>query len=152
MSRKNKISAEDEVLSADQQSDQQIRERFLARAGELLDAHWPEILEMIEEDEGNRATVKFSASIDKSESNSKLKTSITFSTSHKDERIDEIGDPNQLTLNVEGFDGGPQPGSEEPPTSGDGAAAPSEAPAEPKRKRGRPKKVVVTPEPEPEAA
>lgn len=122
---------------------------------DLLEKNIEDALEILTEDEGaKKIRLGMSAEIDLSESSPQVKTRLSFSQVHTDERIRKMmdaGDPNQLGLNLSTnghANGAELPGARfereiaenadkadpEAESEGDGDGAPA------KKKAGRPKK------------
>ena len=76
----------------------EMREKFLERAGELWEKHEDEFREILEESEGHKMNVSFSAGLDFSESVATLETRLSFSQVMKDGTADTFDDPNQPHL------------------------------------------------------
>ncbi len=91
---------------------EEVKSKFLERAGELWDLHGEEIFEVLNESESRKVVTTFKLALDCSESSATVKTTVSFSQVHTDERTDEIEnqgweptpepvDPNQENLPIE---------------------------------------------------
>ena len=80
---------------------EEMRDKFLERAGELWSKHEKEFSEVIEESESKKINLAFSAKLDFSESSAVLETKISFSQVMSDGAADTFDDPNQPPLSIE---------------------------------------------------
>ena len=69
---------------------QEIKSTFLERAGELWDLHGEEIFKVMQESESKKVVTTYKLALDCSESSATVKTTVSFSQVHTDERTDEI--------------------------------------------------------------
>ena len=127
--------------------DTEIIETILRHSTELLNENWQSIAEMLEDTPDGKISVGLAVAIDRSESSPKVKTVISYSRKWKDEREDELDDPNQPRLNLEGAsnvsltivgENGAQDGETAPPTDvehGDPTATHEPEPEAPKKGR-----------------
>jgi hypothetical protein len=133
--------------------DQKIKHSIIESTGNLLEEHWRQIKEFIDESQTGKGSVALGVTIDYSEANPKVVVKLSYSKKVSDERIDMNDDPNQGSLN---FGEGADPARlEDGPAANDDAPAPADNVVaigpEPtyKKKRGR-KKAAANVEPEAE--
>ncbi len=81
--------------------EKQITGTIVRHADELLNENWASIAEMLKEVPDGKINVGLSVAIDWSEAAPKVKTIISYSRKWKDEREDELDDPNQVRLKLE---------------------------------------------------
>jgi hypothetical protein len=74
---------------------------ILKHSDELLNENWLSISEMLKEVPDGKINVGLAVAIDWSEASPKVKTVISYSRKWKDEREDELDDPNQPRLNLQ---------------------------------------------------
>lgn len=91
----------------------EINEAIQANIGELWSEHAVEILNVIEESENGKLAVGFSTSLDFSESEPKVTTTIRFATTVTDKRVKALENPDQLRLFT------PKGGASEEPAEND---------------------------------
>ena len=137
----------------------QIIGTVIRHSDELLHENWNSIAEMLKEVPDGKINIGLAVALDWSEASPKVKTVISYSRKWKDEREDELEDPNQERLAFGGvavtardtemnFGQEPPeatPGDATPPQSdiepGPDTNLPPEANGEPRPKRGRKSKV-----------
>lgn len=104
------------------QIEQDITSTIDRHVKELLDVNWASIAEMLKDTPDGKIGIGFKAAIDWSEAKPKVKTTITYARQWKDEREDELEDPNQSRMDFAEGNGQFPPGEE-----GVTAAGPAEA-------------------------
>lgn len=82
--------------------EKEIIQTAIKHAEELLNENWPSISEMLKETPDGKINIGLAVALDWSEVKPKVKTVISYSRKWKDEREDELEDPNQTRLNFRG--------------------------------------------------